>query len=69
MYGDPLYRDYQRRSELDRRGFDSVPSEEELLLCVFSLQDKLDTLSTVLGVRLVQDVRGRWGVMRGGSDG
>lgn len=52
-----------RQRELRAHGFDSEPTEEELVDYALGLDDKLAVLCESFGVRLVQDARGRWTVI------
>lgn len=58
-----------RQRELMAHGFDSEPTEEELVDYAFGLDDKLSVLCESFGVRLVQDVRGRWSVIANDTKG
>lgn len=58
-----------RQRELKAHGFDSEPTEEELVDYAFGLDDKLSVLCESFGVRLVQDVRGRWTVIANDAKG
>lgn len=52
-----------RQRELKPHGFDAEPTDEELVDYAFGLDDKLAVLCESFGVKLVQDVRGRWTVI------
>lgn len=58
-----------RQHELRVHGFDSEPTGEELVDYAFGLDDKLAVLCESFGVRLVQDVRGRWTVVANDAKG
>lgn len=46
--------------ELRAHGFDSEPTEEELVDYALGLDDKLADPCESFGVRLVQNARGKW---------
>lgn len=50
----------ERRRMLRDHGFDGEPSGEQLIDYVLSLEDRLNAMCAATGVRLCQDVRGRW---------
>lgn len=50
-------------------GFDSEPTDEELVDYAFGSDDKLAVLCESFGVKLVQDVRGRWTVIANDEKG
>lgn len=58
-----------RQRELKAHGFDAEPTDEELVDYAFGLDDKLAVLCESFGVRLVQDVRGRWTVIASDQKG
>lgn len=58
-----------RQHKLRAHGFDSEPTEEELVDYAFGLDDKLAVLCKSFGVRLVQDVCGRWTVVANDAEG
>ena len=55
--------------KLRAHGFDSEPTDEELVDYAFGLDDKLAVLCESFGVKLVQDVRGRWTVIANDEKG
>ena len=59
----------QRQRELRTHGFDSEPTEEELVDYALGLDDKLAVLCEFFGVKLVQDVRGRGTVIANDKKG
>lgn len=58
-----------RQRELKAHGFTEEPTEGELVDYAFSLNDKLSVLCESFGVKLVQDVRGRWTVIANDAKG
>lgn len=58
-----------RQRELKAYGFDAEPTDEELVDYAFGLDDKLAVLCESFGVKLVQDVRGRWTVIASDQKG
>lgn len=58
-----------RQRELKAHGFDAEPTDEELVDYAFGLDDKLAVLCESFGVRLVQDIRGRWTVISNDAKG
>lgn len=54
---------FNRQRELKVHGFDSEPTEGELVDYAFGLDGKLAVLCESFGVRLVQDVLCRWTVI------
>lgn len=58
-----------RQHKLRAHGFDSEPTDEELVDYAFGLDDKLAVLCESFGVKLVQDVRGRWTVIANDEKG
>lgn len=48
--------------ELRRHGFDSWPSEEDLLRYLLDTNDRIDAVCTALNMVTAKDVRGRWHV-------
>ena len=46
--------------ELRRHGFDSWPSEEDLLRYLMDTNDRVDAVCAALGMVTAKDVRGRW---------
>lgn len=58
-----------RQHKLRDHGFDSEPTDEELVDYAFGLDDKLAVLCESFGVKLVQDVRGRWTVIANDEKG
>lgn len=58
-----------RQRELRAHGFDTEPTEEELVDYAFGLDDKLAVLCESFGVRLVQDAHGRWTVIANDTKG
>lgn len=58
-----------RQRELRAHGFDTEPTEEELVDYAFGLDDKLAVLCESFGVRLVQDAHGKWTVIANDAKG
>lgn len=58
-----------RQRELRAHGFDTEPTEEELVDYAFGLDDELAVLCESFGVRLVQDAHGRWTVIANDAKG
>ena len=58
-----------RQRELRAHGFDTEPTEEELVDYAFGLDDKLAVLCESFAVRLVQDAHGRWTVIANDAKG
>lgn len=50
----------ERNRRLREHGFSGEPTDEELLDYALSLEDRLEAVCGALGIRLYQDVRGRW---------
>lgn len=50
----------ERNRRLREHGFSGESTDEELLDYAISLEDRLEAMCGALGIRLYQDVRGRW---------
>ena len=50
----------ERNRMLRTHGFDGEPTDEQLVDYALSLEDRLNVVCAATGVRLYQDVRGRW---------
>ena len=52
---------------LRKNGFNDWPSEEEQLMYLMDTNERIDALSSALGLKLEKDVRGRWFVSHADS--
>ena len=52
---------------LKRHGFESWPSEEEQLMYLIDTNERIDALSSALGLKVEKDIQGRWFVSHSDS--
>ncbi|WP_225749445.1 hypothetical protein [Paraeggerthella sp. Marseille-Q4926] len=61
MCRDTYFSDILRADKLLKtHGFDRWPTEEEIILYLFEMNDRIDAICSFVGVETSKDIRGRW---------
>lgn len=61
MYRDTYFSDILRTDKLLKtHGFDRWPTEEEVILYLFEMNDRIDAICSFIGAETSKDIRGRW---------
>lgn len=69
MRRDTYFSDILRADKLLKtHGFDRWPTEEEVILYLFEMNDRIDAICSFVGVETSKDIRGRW-VVRNAEQG